>query len=145
MSDSTHETPILAERPDEWHQHSPEEGAPQIEHGAHATPTVLAITFVAMVLGVAAVVLILVVYFNSYVSRVKAEKQEGVGLSEAFETYRADSIAHLEGYGWTDPASGRVHVPIEMGMEQVIAEYAALREGAESDIAMTEGAAADAP
>lgn len=145
MSSSDHETPILAEQPDEWHRHTAEEGAPQIEHGAHATPTALAITFVGMVLGVAAVVLILIVYFNSYVSQVKAEKEEGVGMSEDFEAYRADSIAHLAGYGWTDPAAGRVHVPIELGMEQVIAEYAALRGAGGTDIAMTEGATADAP
>ncbi len=147
MSDSTHQTPILHEQPDAWHQHTADEGAPQVEHGSHATPTALAITFVGMVLGVAAVILILIVYFNSYVSQVKAEKEEGVSSAAEFETYRAESLAHLEGYGWTDPAAGRVHVPIDMGMQQVIDEYAAARgdTGGTTDIAMREGAAVDAP
>ncbi len=146
MSDSTHETPILAERPDEWHQHSTDEGAPQIEHGSHATPTALAITFVGMVLGVAAVVLILIAYFNTYVSQVKAQKQEGVGLSEEYEGYRAESLERLAGYGWTDAEAGTVYVPIEMGMQQVVSKYAALRGiGEDADLAMTEGARVDAP
>lgn len=146
MSDRTHETPILHEQPDSWHRHSADEGAPQVEHGSHATPTVLAITFVGMVLGVAAVVLILIAYFNTYVSQVKAEKEEGVGMAGEFEAYRAESLEHLAGYGWTDAAADRVHVPIELGMEAVVAEYAALRgAGAGTDLAMKEGAGADAP
>ncbi|MEZ6241848.1 MAG: hypothetical protein R3B57_02295 [Phycisphaerales bacterium] len=146
MSDSTHETPILHEQPDAWHQHSSSEGAPQVEHGSHATPTALAITFVGMVLGVAAVVLILIAYFNTYVSQVKAEKQEGVSTAGEFESYRAEALGHLSGYGWSDPDADKVYVPIEQGMETVVTQYAALHAaGQGTDIAMTEGARADAP
>lgn len=139
---SDHETPVLHEQPDAWHRHSADEGAPQVEHGSHASPTALAITFVAMVLGVAVVVLVLVAYFNGYVTKVKAEKNEGVSSAAEFESYRAASLTRLREYGWADPAADTVHIPVDAAMDLVVEKYAALNQtGANA----TEVATTDAP
>ena len=36
-----------------------------------------------------------------------------------WQEYRADELARLEGYGWTDRASGEVHIPIERAMDVI--------------------------
>ena len=136
MSDTPHETPVNHTEPDEWHQHSPDEGAPQIEHGAHANPTALAITFVAMILGVAFVIVVLVAYFNNYVSTIKAEKQEGVTIAEPFEASKAEALAHLNAYGWVDHQT--VHVPVSNAMDQVIARYASAAPAGAQESTLTD-------
>ncbi len=122
MSDTPHETPVHHTEPDAWHQHSADEGAPQLEHAAHANPTALAITFIGMILGVAFVIVVLVAYFNNYVSTIKAEKQEGVGIAAPFEASKAEALAHLDGYGWVDHDT--VYIPVEAAMDRVVQRYA---------------------
>mgnify|MGYP003571154332 CR=1 FL=1 len=122
MSDTPHETPVHHTEPDDWHQHTPDEGAPQVEHTAAANPTALAITFIAMILGVAFVIVVLVAYFNNYVSTIKAEKQEGVTIAEPFEASKAEALAHLNAYGWVDHQT--VHIPVSDAMDRVVARYA---------------------
>ena len=136
MSDTPHETPVNYTEPDEWHRHTPDEGAPQIEHGAHANPTALAITFIAMILGVAFVIVVLVAYFNNYVSTIKAERQEGVSIAEPFEATKAQALAHLDGYGWVDHDT--VHVPVSVAMDRVIAQYASAAPIGAEESALTD-------
>ena len=45
------------------------------------------------------------------------------------ETYRAAEDAQLEGYGWVDPASGTVHIPIERAISITAARKKTSSEG----------------
>ena len=36
-----------------------------------------------------------------------------------WQEYRAAELAKLDGYGWTDRASGEVHIPIERAMDAI--------------------------
>ncbi len=115
---------------DAWHHHTTAEGAPQPEHGAHASARALGLTFIVMVLGVIFVILVLVAYFNSYVSSFRAERQEGTtAMRPAFE----DKVAahrRLGEFGWVDQASGTVHIPLDHAIDRVVDQYRA--QGAQS-------------
>ena len=136
MSDSQHETPVHHTEPDGWHEHSADEGAPQVEHGSHANPTALAVTFIGMILGVAFVIVVLVAYFNNYVSNIKAEKQEGVGIAAPFEASKTEALAHLDGYGWVDPAT--IHIPVSLAMDSVVERYAAASPTTSEEITLSD-------
>lgn len=36
------------------------------------------------------------------------------------KAYKAEALAHLNGYGWIDEASGKVHVPIDRAIEMAL-------------------------
>ncbi len=132
MSDSHQETPTHHTEPDAWHRHSEDEGAPQVEHAAHANPTILAVTFIAMILGVAFVVVVLVAYFNNYVSNFKAEKQEGVGMAAPFEASKAEALAQLNGHGWVD--TNTIYIPVDDAMDLVVQRYASAASPSEESM-----------
>lgn len=108
------------ETPDSWHRHGTEEGAPQHEHGAHASARALAVTFIAMTLGVAFVIIILVAYFNSYNARYRKQVEETTVLGRDVRTNRAAAVGELNQYGWIDHES--VQIPIDEAMEAVVTE-----------------------
>jgi len=113
--DNSHE-----QHTDEWFRHTAEEGVPQHEHGAHASARALAITFIAMVLGVAFTIIVLVAYFNSYNSRFKMDVQETTSIGDEARSMRAEANGNLEQYRWIDHES--VQVPIDEAMKAVVAE-----------------------
>lgn len=110
--------------PDEWHSHSPAEGAPQREHGAKANPAILAIVTGGFVITVVLTILLSALYFFSYMTHERQLKKETTVLSDEYRAYRAQTEASLSGYGWADPASGAVRVPITKAMDKVVADYA---------------------
>ena len=67
---------MSADGHDQWHQHSSDEGMPQTEHAAAASPKALGLTFIAMTLGVLFVIIVLKVYFDSYMSSYKSKINE---------------------------------------------------------------------
>jgi len=108
----THETP------DSWHRHKTEEGVSQHEHGAHASARALAITFIAMTLGVAFVIIVLMAYFNSYNARFKEQVQETTTLGEPVRQQHAADLGVLNSSKWIDPDT--VKIPIDQAMEAVV-------------------------
>lgn len=123
-----HETQYLPHQPqhtDEWHTHTPDEGLPQVEHGAKANPAVLIIVTLGFVMAVALTVLLTALYFGSYMTAQKRAKAETTILSEDYRAYRAQSEAALSGYGWADPAAGTVRVPINRAIDTVVNQYKA--------------------
>jgi len=111
---------------DDWHQHTTAEGAPQEEHGSHASAKAMGLTLIAMVVGVVLTILILVAYFKSYVGNHKADVQEGtVGImTPAFDAKLA-ARETLSSYSWIDREAKTVRVPIDSAMQSVMAEYQA--------------------
>ena len=110
------------EKPDDWFRHSSEEGAPQGEHGSHASARALAITFIAMTLGVAFTIVVLIAFFNSYSSRFKESVQETTTLGNEVRQMKATAQGELQQYGWVD--HDRVQIPIDKAMKEVVAEKA---------------------
>jgi Na+-transporting methylmalonyl-CoA/oxaloacetate decarboxylase gamma subunit len=104
---------------DQWHAHTSEEDRPQLEHAAHVSPKWLALTFIGMVFGVLFVIIVLVVYFNNYMSSYKARINETTVDAESAYYAREEVRENL-----TNPDAGLVQVSINDAMELVIAEYA---------------------
>lgn len=108
---------------DNWHQHSAAEGAPQHEHGSQMTVKALGLTFVAMTLGTILVILVLVLYFNSYVGKYKAQKTEGTAMMEPAFNAKLAAQEKLNSYGWVDRDARTVHIPLDQATQRVMAEY----------------------
>lgn len=109
--------------PDEWHSHSAAEGLPQRAHGAKTNPGILALITGGFVLAVVLTVALTMLYFSSYMTTQRRTKAETTVLSEEYRTYRAQTQAALNGYGWADPAAGTVRIPIERAMDKVVEAY----------------------
>ena len=107
---------------DNYYSHTKDEGAPQAEHGSHVSPTVLGLTLVGMILGVLIVILALVVYFNSYMSKYDAQVNETDAVSAATWEEIQEKRASLESYAWVD--SETVRIPLSVAIEETLAEYA---------------------
>ena len=102
---------MSADGHDNWHQHTAEEGMPQEEHGAQASAKVLGLTFIGLIIGVLAVILILYVYFDNYMDNYRAKINEDTAAAEASWNEKQDILNKI------DPA-------VSIATEQVIAEYA---------------------
>jgi hypothetical protein len=96
---------------DDWHQHDASEGAPQQEHAAQASAKAMGLTIIGMTLGVLAVIFILVIYFQNYMSGYKAMINENTEGAAAASVYRESELA-------------KIKEPVEGAIEAVIAEYA---------------------
>lgn len=103
---------------DQWHAHTSDEMAPQLEHASHVSPKWMALTFIGMVLGVLFVIIVLVVYFNNYMDNYKSKLDETTTGAQA--SYEAKIAARER---LADPSSGAVTVSINDAMEMVIADY----------------------
>ncbi|MDX9911040.1 MAG: hypothetical protein RBS39_04335 [Phycisphaerales bacterium] len=117
---------LPAEHPhaDAWHRHSSEEGMPQSEHAARINPYGLYLGVFGILGFVVVSVVIVAVYFQSYVSTYRAEKQESVNVSEDYVAMRARADATLANYQWIDMREGVVSLPIDVAMDNVIEKYA---------------------
>lgn len=108
---------------DNWHQHTAAEGVAQHAHGAQASAKALGITFLVMVFGVIATILVLIAYFNTAFSTYKASQTEGTAIMKpAFEAKLA-AREQLDSYGWVDRDARTVRVPVSSAMQKVIADY----------------------
>lgn len=102
---------MSADGHDNWHQHSAAEGAPQAEHGSQASAKALGLTFIAMTLGVLLVIIVLKVYFDSYMSSYRAKVEE-------------NTTAAAETWQWKQDMLSEMAPSVGIAAEQVIAEYA---------------------
>lgn len=105
------ETAMSADGHDQWHQHSSAEGMPQEEHGAQASAKALGLTFIGMTLGVLFVIIILVVYFQNYMSNYKSQINEDTKAAEVSWNEKNEIM-------------GNINPSVDAAMELVIAEYA---------------------
>jgi hypothetical protein len=103
---------MSADGHDNWHQHTTAEGMPQEEHGAQASAKALGLTFIFMVLGVLFVIIVLYIYFDSYMDSYKAKINENINAGEVSWNEKQQILTNIE------PS-------IQIAAEQVIAEYAA--------------------
>ena len=122
-----HNTPELHEVPDAWHQHSAAEGAPQHEHGAKVNPIFAGLTLLGLVFGTIFLILLVWVYFQSYTTRIQAERQEPVTdvLRTEYITARAEAQTRLsQPAAWVDRDAGTVSIPLDLATELVLRDYA---------------------
>lgn len=106
---------------DAFHDHSADQ-APQEAHATVASPKAMGITLILMVLGVIAVILILVTYFDAFMSNYDAEINETSAVSGPTWEAKQVSLEKLNAYGWVNATTA--HQPIDLAVDQVIAEYA---------------------
>lgn len=102
---------MSADGHDNWHQHTAAEGMPQEEHGAQASAKALGLTFIFMVLGVLFVIIVLYIYFDSYMDSYKAKINENTEAAAAHWQYKNDMLNEMA------PS-------VRVATEQVISEYA---------------------
>lgn len=114
------------EQPDQWHRHSAQEGVPQTEHTAVASPKVLAISFLVITFSIAATVFVLVIFFDHYTANFKASQMESTTLSTPFNDYKKQwDEFDSRTYGWVDAKAGTVRIPIDQAMGRVVEKYKA--------------------
>jgi hypothetical protein len=108
---------------DDWFRHGADEAPPQHEHASHVNSTAIGLTLLAIVFGVLFTVIVLSMYFISYSTTLKAERQEGVESANPYLAYRDDAAKKLARAGWADRAAGTVYIPIESAIDGVVADY----------------------
>jgi len=126
MSNDPHYIEDVKETPDQWHSHEAAEGTPQSEHGAQAKPLFLAGILMAMVVFTLGLTILVVVYFNSYVTKIKALKMETTTEYTTFAAVKAETLGaggRLNTFGIVDTNEQIVHIPIAIAMDKVVAEY----------------------
>lgn len=119
---------------DDWHQHTRDEGVPQVEHGEHVSTKGLAVVGLSIVFGVVFVILVLFLYFDWYVTRVAQERQEGVAAVVADPlSRRTQAEEALRGRpAWIDRDAGTVSIPLDAAIEKVLTEYGAGESAADA-------------
>lgn len=123
MSDQSHHDHGHDHGHDDWFRHGSDEGPPQHEHAAHVNSHAIGLTLLAIVFGVLLTVILLSMYYISYTTNLKAQRQEGVESAGAYLVYRDDAARRLERSGWVDREAGTVNIPIERAMDQVVSFY----------------------
>ncbi|HHN77646.1 MAG TPA: hypothetical protein ENK11_03090 [Phycisphaerales bacterium] len=108
---------------DDWFRHSPEEGLPQHEHAGHVNTTSIGLTLLVIVFGVLGLVILLSMYYVSYTTTLKAERQEGTRSAAEYLAYRDSAERALSSFGWADRNAGKVNLPIDRAMDDVVAYY----------------------
>lgn len=121
--DKAQYVPEPEETPDAWHAHSAAEPPPQEEHAAKANPLVLSVVMVSMVVFVVVSCVLVVVYFNRFLTQEKQRKQESTAYFQEFERYRQQNLAAMEGFSWIDRQDGVVRLDINEAMDLVVQEY----------------------
>jgi hypothetical protein len=120
--------PHQPEHPDEWHAHTPAEGLPQEEHAAKANPVVLAGSLVASLVFLVVVVLVIFMYFETYVNRLRIERVEDTVLSKDQRQYKLVVSETFRDYSMLPPQyapQGVVTIPLEQAKQRVMQRYAA--------------------
>ncbi|MBX3365432.1 MAG: hypothetical protein KF866_11810 [Phycisphaeraceae bacterium] len=124
MSDKKQYLEHEHEAPDSWHRHSAEEGAPQVEHGAHINLFMLTVIFIIITAFLVVTVAGLIVYFDRHTTKLRQQEIENTILAEQESLpYRDQSQLALSGYAWSDQKAGKVHIPIEEAMKKVVQQY----------------------
>ncbi|MBL4590839.1 MAG: hypothetical protein JKY96_02650 [Phycisphaerales bacterium] len=108
---------------DQWHTHSADEPAPQLEQAAHVSPKWLALTLIAIVFGVLFVIIVLVVYYNNYMSKYDASINETTTEAQASFEEKIAVQTTRNSFEWIDRENGIVQIPVDMAMDLVIADY----------------------
>lgn len=127
MSDHHPHTPEPVEHADAWHRHTPAEGVPQHEHGTRVNPAFVGVVLLGIVFFTLAFLFVVWGYFNSYSTRVKADKLEQVTtvLRGEYQGLRSTAESHLTGApAWIDREAGTVRMPIDRAAALVVDEYA---------------------
>lgn len=106
---------MSADGHDQWHQHTSDEGMPQEEHTAQASAKALGLTFIGMTLGVLFVIIVLVVYFQNYMSNYKSQINEDTKAAEVAWHEKNEIMSNIT------PS-------VDAAMELVIADYATNKE-----------------
>jgi len=115
---------------DSWFRHAPHEPHHQQPHGeTHAW------AIVGFMVGtlIAVIIICFVVYWFMFEPLMRTESElvkEGGGYSAEFANSRTEWERQLKSYDWTDPAAGRIRIPIEVAKERIVAEYAARSQNA---------------
>ncbi len=115
-------TPSKPVELDAWHQHPPEDGVPQTEHGSHANITVLLVTFVTITVATVAFSVIIAVYAINQMNNLITEREmQGLAaVAPEAAAYKQNALAAQAGYSWT--TDGAVKLPIEQAMQLVLQE-----------------------
>lgn len=118
-------TPDQHDAPDAWHRHMSDEERPQQPHAERVNAVMVLTMGVAGMILVAGTVVAIVLYFNWYAGRLKAERFEGqTELHTGALAARAEIGAELTTYGWIDPAAGVTRISVSAATERVVAAYA---------------------
>ncbi len=127
MSHKPQYTQQVEEHVEAWHHHTPDEGLPQVEHGAKPNSLILFIAFLSSVGFVGLTILATYLYFNAHTRDLRAEVVENTKLGAEARDYRDASHAKLaSGYIWlNDDAAraGHVTLPLEIAKQRVIERY----------------------
>ena len=114
------------ETPDQWHNHAAAEGLPQEEHGAKANPFVLGASLIATLVFLVVVVLVIFMYFETYINRLRIERVEDTVLSTDQQQYKLIVSETFRDYSMLPPRyapQGVVTIPIEQARQNVIQRY----------------------
>lgn len=110
---------------DDWFRHDESEGLPQVEHAAHIDTTSLGVAFLVTVFGVLGVIVVLVLYFSSYTTQLKAERQEGIKSGTPYMTYRDEAETKFDAPASAlDKENGVYRIPIDRAMDLIVDQYA---------------------
>jgi hypothetical protein len=120
-------TPGAHEVPDAWHQHTPEEGVPQEEHGGKASAAAIAVSLLVTVVFLVLTVGLIIMYFTTYTTRLRVERVENTVLSKDQLEYKLESAEKLHEYSWINPETahqGVVTIPLAEARQKVLQRYA---------------------
>lgn len=124
-----HYAPEPPEHPDQWHRHTPDEGRPQAEHAPQADPYILGAVGAVITVGFVALLVVVILYYFQYTTRVRREKIETTAPAAESYAYRDDILARINqgSYVWADigAEAPAVQIPIDQAIEQVISDYGA--------------------
>ncbi|MFG0283677.1 MAG: hypothetical protein ACF8R7_04585 [Phycisphaerales bacterium JB039] len=95
MAKDIHFTPHPDQRPDAWHRHTLAEGLPQSEHAAHVDVRGLLVAFLLTSVGVAAVIIVIVLYFQSSVVQARRDRIETTVLAAEANEYRQQTLLEI--------------------------------------------------
>ncbi|MDX2114432.1 MAG: hypothetical protein SFZ24_02260 [Planctomycetota bacterium] len=115
---------------DSWFRHDAADPNHMAAHGETNAGAIVA--FMAGT-GGAVLIVALVVFYMIFEPLLRAEvvtKHEGVAVNGEYVTLRSEWNQQLSSYNWSDPARGRVSVPLAVAKELVIRESARPQQGA---------------
>lgn len=106
---------------DPWHDHSGDE-KPQHAHGETTPAGIAAVGLISFGLLVLSIVGVWI--FFDQMLRLEYDRKQDMFTGEPALELRARWEAELNEYGWADPATNRVVIPIDRAVDLVAAEYA---------------------
>lgn len=119
--------PHQHEELDAWHSHTPDEGQPQEEHASQANPLVLGVSLLATVVFLVVVVLVIFMYFETFVNDLRFKRVENTALSKDQLQYKFVVEETFKDHSLLPPqyaAQGVVTIPLEEAKKRVVQRYA---------------------